>query len=337
MKKNTIYTMICTTIMLSGNCLGAEEQPKEPKTPLSKFKQQAVTGTSTTPVSKINKEISEIPKTPDVSEVKQQYMATGDYTPIGATYYAKKDVALKSGENAMRRAELEKKAREISFDRQIETMQQQEEEKLKLALEERRAELEAAERKNQEIDGKMEEARLREEQKEKLLELLKEQLGSMNLEAEKAKTELEKTKLELEKAGAVESELKVKVEEANTAVASEKKKKALIVEDAEAQIENRDKKIKEMQKQIDQTAGELYATKLEREKLKLEKETILKVQAVKIGSGNIQGLPTVPKTLGAVSTPQLQKNIPVDSKLVKAESSERWSPMVGQFSSKIKL
>lgn len=309
MKKNTIYTLLCTVTMISSVCLAADDE----KLDVNK-------GALKTPLSKIKEKSKELFQTPDKSEFIKNY-PSNMFSPDSANFLAEMDRSKVSASNAIAREKEKQKVLALDFQSKMEALAKEEKEKLSILEQEKRQELIKEEKKAQQLAQEIESARLREEEAEENLKKLKSQLEAMVIEADNAK-------LELEKSAALESEvesLKSQVEVANTLVQSQREQKLAIRKAAEEDIKRKDERLKEIEALVEQRTKELYETKLDRERLRLAQETSKKLQGLKIisekepeqkGDSNSQKLPeSVIQTSAAVSDPQLQSGVPVSIQL----------------------
>jgi chromosome segregation ATPase len=167
MKKNKLYTLLCTTILISGVALGAEDQERlVPQTPVSKLRTQ----------------ITAIPKTPSQGEQEKRYLASN--SPYTAKYLAKRDIAEFKLEHATQRATLMEQLAEEEYSKQRENLKKAEAERLVVLLEEQR------------------QAKLAEEERDASIQEMNQRITSIMEELKQNKSEMEAMEKELAEAKA---------------------------------------------------------------------------------------------------------------------------------------
>ena len=172
MKKNTIYTLLCTTILIPGIALGMQDDKQPDQTP-KKVPQ--------TPVSKIKAQISAIPKTPSQDDREKAHLV--DHSPFTSKYLAKKDILEMKAEHATIRMKLMTQLQEEEFNKQLRAAEEAEKKRFESLSEKKEAEDLAEAKRNEEIES----MRLRDESIQKELDQKKSEITRMEKELEEAK------------------------------------------------------------------------------------------------------------------------------------------------------
>ena len=281
MKKTTIYTLLCTTILTSGISLATEKDHKGAGigTPqrVSQLQQGQIL---LTPISQLEKQKAEI-HTPSIDQLKVKY-DIGVYSPDGATYEAEREQSNLHLKNEKRRKKLELKAQTISFQREMEKLELEEEAKRAKALEERTQELKAeSEESSKQLESLIQSARLEQEKAEQQLILILSQLESLKIETATAKEETESVKIEVAAKEKVIDQLKEKTESKEKVIGELKEKVSKTRKDAQSDRQVRDEKIKSLQQEAKAHFEAVNKYKLEVARLQKQKETQDQVMSLK--------------------------------------------------------
>ena len=278
MKKTTIYTLLCTTILTSGISLATEKDHKGAGigTPqrVSQLQQGQIL---LTPISQLEKQKAEI-HTPSIDQLKVKY-DIGVYSPDGATYEAEREQSNLHLKNEKRRKKLELKAQTISFQREMEKLELEEEAKRAKALEERTQELKAeSEESSKQLESLIQSARLEQEKAEQQLILILSQLESLKIETATAKEETESVKIEVAAKEKVIDQLKEETESVKIEVAAKEK----VIDQLKEKTESKEKVIGELKEKVSKTRKDAQSDRQVRdEKIKsLQQEAKAHFEAV---------------------------------------------------------
>ncbi len=304
MKNKSIYTLLCTAILVPGVSLAMNDDKKKE--------------TPHTPISKLREQISAIPKTPSVDEVAQTFDSSV-YSPYIAKHHARRQVSDISVQHAKQRDQIERQIETEEFKRELTKTIREEEAARQKLFEERREELKEAE----ELRQKAEEKRLQElREAEELRQKLAEEKHQVSLELEikskkldealdSARRREEEDEKQLLLLG---TELESLKEESSKAIQRQREKTMQIIEMAEEDVQKRDQTIREKEEESKKIRTTLQSTKLELEKLRLEKQTLLELQDIKsLGSTierqSVTSKILVPEDLKNVEVKQPSQNI----------------------------
>jgi DNA repair exonuclease SbcCD ATPase subunit len=295
MKKTTIYTLLCTAILVPGIALGMDgKEELVPKTP----------------TKGIREELDKISKTPDVSKIIQQDYPSNIFSPDTGKFLAERDRSKISSENALRREKLEQQLKTLDFQKRMEKLEKEEEEKRLALLKMAQQELSESENKSRELDAEMKNADQRAQLAEEGLKELNKQLESMREEAEREKIAIKKgAESDSQVIQSQLEETQSQLEEARTKAAREREQKLMVRKSAEEDLKNKNARIKEVEELVEKRVEEINSLRLDYRKLQLEKERMAEAHAIKTGFKTSEvGIPS-PKKLAEI-IPQPQDQVP---------------------------
>ena len=263
MKKNTIYTMLCTTILAPGIALGAENEKKMvPETPTKVIREQIAT----------------MPETPKLEQIIQEKYPPNIFSPETGTFLADLHRSKISSANALEREKLEQQVAALNFKKRMEKLEAEEELKRLALIEAAKQELTESEKRSQELDEQMKNAALRAQKAEQYLEDLTLQLQSLKEEAEKEKLAI-KQEAELESKA-----MQLQLEQAQTTAERERTQKIMVKQSAADDLEIKNKRIKQVEALVAERQKEIEDLRIDYRKLELEKERMAQAHAIKTGS-----------------------------------------------------
>jgi len=229
MKKNLIYTMLCSTVMFSGNVLAAEHEDIEAiQRDAEKKKQEILTQAS-----------SDNPKTPDF----YKHYPDSDFTPSTKTFLARmdKEESAKEKSRELRRklglidAEVEEKKKKLQEESRLKEELAQEKKQHKVLVEECNAVIEKEKATALEKEAELEKEK---ERKRKLAELMSQKVKGLS-------EKLDEKDKEIVTLGKEKIHLETEVEIKQLAVNKEKEAKENFVSEVKSIIGSKEDSKKE--------------------------------------------------------------------------------------------